>query len=65
VRGIDVRCGYEKRFHTAWVKRRDTRREQMFPALLPKDMLGLPREVRFVHNRKSRSTSLIEVGLSK
>jgi len=27
--------GYEKRFHTAWVKRRKTRGEQMFSALLP------------------------------
>jgi hypothetical protein len=25
--------GYEKRFHTAWVKRRNTRYEQMFSAL--------------------------------
>jgi len=27
--------GYEKRFHTAWVKRRNTRGEQMFSAVLP------------------------------
>jgi hypothetical protein len=41
--------GAEKRFYTAWVKRRNTRREQMSSALSPiADMPPLLRHVGFV-----------------